>query len=144
MKSRQIMKIEEKDSLVFCHILKILNLLGGCKYKIYKLSYSKFCIYTHQVKSKVLNDPTGFWRTYTVNHMEIKQSSTQKYERNSFKYFLREIIQAYDLCVCKRFVFLFNYNKNCFWNGACHPKEITKTSTWFRWQNERSFYEKFH
>ena len=37
--------------------------------------------------------------------MEIKQSSTQKYERNSFKYFLREIIQAYDLFVCKRFVF---------------------------------------
>ena len=35
-------------------ILYILNLLGGCKYKIYymQLSYCKFCIYTHPVISK--------------------------------------------------------------------------------------------
>lgn len=46
--------------------------------------------------------------------MEIKQSSTQKYERNSFKYFLREIIQAYDLFVCKRFVFYSIIKKIAF------------------------------
>ena len=33
-------------------MLLILNLLGGCKYKIYNMTTCKFYIYTHPVKSK--------------------------------------------------------------------------------------------
>ena len=39
-----------------------MNLLGECKYKIYKLSYCKFCIYTHPVNSKFT-----IWQCHNVN-----------------------------------------------------------------------------
>ena len=48
-----------------------MNLLGGCKYKIYKLSYSKFCIYTHPVKNM-----TG--SLYAITYMYIEKVTTQK------------------------------------------------------------------
>ena len=50
-------------------ILYNLNLLGegGCKYKIYymQLSYCKFCIYTHPVKSKLYNMTAGWILRWT-------------------------------------------------------------------------------
>ena len=53
-----------------------MNLLGGCKYKIYNLSYCKFCIYTHPVNSKFT-----IWQYYDhgLNAVKILEIACHTY-----------------------------------------------------------------
>ena len=56
----QMTRLSDPESKV---ILEILNLLCGCKYKIYNIvSYCKFCIYTHPVNSKF-----KIWQQYNIH-----------------------------------------------------------------------------